>query len=118
MKRILFFSLFLLLLAGTASAWTDADGNSFSYYKVVEIDGITWSNSYYQVKVVLDSTQTDFWSHVCSDGGDIRFTTDPPQDEVEYPYWIEEFDYSNQNAVIWVKVTDIYDGKKNQNVLW
>jgi len=57
----------------------------------------------YQVKIVLDNTW-DGWGHVSSDGSDIYFL-----DSSNNPlyYWIEEFDYSNQEATIWVKVPSI-----------
>ncbi|RLE50064.1 MAG: hypothetical protein DRJ31_02725 [Candidatus Methanomethylicota archaeon] len=60
------------------------------------------SLSNYQVSVELTSGTFDF-SHVKSDGGDIRVFD---EDFQELPYWIEIWDYPNY-ALIWVKVPDI-----------
>ena len=57
----------------------------------------------YQVKIELNSSW-DGWSYVSSDGSDIYFL-----DSSNNPlyYWIESFDYTNQEATIWVKVPSI-----------
>jgi len=44
---------------------------------------------------------TDFWTNVKSDGSDIRVFN---QNKEQRYFWIEEFDYNNNKAIIWVKV--------------
>ncbi|RLI75975.1 hypothetical protein DRO97_01950 [Archaeoglobales archaeon] len=93
MKRILFFSLFLLLLAGTASA---------EYVRTITVQNnanVDLTN--YQVKVELDSLNFDFSK---TDGSDIRFKL---SDNTELSYWIEEWDSANEYAIVWVKIPSI-----------
>jgi len=56
----------------------------------------------YQILIELNSTNFDF-SHANEDGSDIRFYDGSNL----YPYWIEKWDSSNQEAKIWVKVPSI-----------
>ena len=55
----------------------------------------------YAVKIVLNSSNFDSWDKVNPDGSDIRFTDDQGN---PLSYWIEKFDYNNQEAIIWVKI--------------
>jgi len=81
-----------------------AIGNLFFNYKrqitVTEQSGNDLTD--YQVLIELNSTNFDF-SHVSSDGSDIRFGIG----DILYPYWIEKWDSANQEAKIWVKVPSI-----------
>ena len=54
----------------------------------------------YQVKIELDSNNFDF-DYVNYDGSDIRFVDE--NNNLLY-YWIESFDKTNSQAVIWVKI--------------
>jgi len=58
----------------------------------------------YQIKVELDSSNFDF-SKAKPDGSDIRFTDS--DGTTLLAYWIEEYNFSNQKATIWVKVPSI-----------
>jgi len=44
---------------------------------------------------------SDFWNNVKSDGSDIRVFN---QNKEQRYFWIEEFDYNNKKAIMWVKV--------------
>jgi len=57
----------------------------------------------YQVMIQLTSSW-DGWSYVKSDGSDIYFT-----DTSGNPlyFWFESWDYTNKNAIIWVKIPSI-----------
>jgi len=57
----------------------------------------------YQVMIQLTSSW-DGWSYVKSDGSDIYFT-----DSSGNPlyFWFESWDYTNKNAIIWVKIPSI-----------
>ena len=73
----------------------------YAQYKIV-INGTTWV--IYNVTGSLEEasgTNNNFWSLVNSSGADIRVFN---QNEEQRYFWIEEFDYSNQKAIMWVKV--------------
>jgi len=57
----------------------------------------------YQIMINLTSSW-DGWSYVKSDGSDIYFT-----DSSGNPlyFWIESWDYTNKNAIIWVKIPSL-----------
>jgi len=57
----------------------------------------------YQVMIQLTSSW-DGWSRVSSDGSDVYFT-----DSSGNPlyFWIESWDYTNKNAIIWVKIPSL-----------
>ncbi|ADB58525.1 DUF2341 domain-containing protein [Archaeoglobus profundus] len=87
--------------------------------KYINIPITTTPSEYAQYKVVIDSNNvtvysadgtqkaqgavaSDFWANVKSDGSDIRVFD---QAKEQLYFWIEEFDYSNKKAVIWVNLT-------------
>ena len=91
-----------------------------SWSKYINIPITTTPSEYAQYKVVIDSNNvtvysaegtqktqgnsgiaSDFWNNVKSDGSDIRVFN---QNKEQRYFWIEEFDYNNKKAVIWVKV--------------
>jgi len=96
----------------------NSGGGSWSKY--INIPITTTPSEYAQYKVVIDSNNvtvysaegtqktqgdsgitSDFWNNVKSDGSDIRVFN---QNKEQRYFWIEEFDYDNNRAVIWVKV--------------
>ena len=83
--------------------WYDS---GWSYRKEVTIDNTSNSNNLtdYQVKVTLNSTNFDF-SKAKSDGADIRFTDDDGTTLLNH--WIEKWDASGEEAILWVKVPSI-----------
>ena len=78
-------------------------GYLFSYRRPVTVTEQSGTSlEHYQVLLELNSSNFDF-SHVNSDGSDIRF-----YDGNDFlPYWIEKWDSSNQEAKIWIKVPSI-----------
>ena len=80
--------------------------NDWAYRREITIDNTSNSNDLtdYQVKITLDNTNFDF-SHANSDGSDIRFTDDDGSTLLYH--WIEKWDSTNQEAIIWVKVPSI-----------
>jgi len=80
--------------------------NDWAYRRGIVIDNTSNSNDLtdYQVKITLDNTNFDF-SHANSDGSDIRFTDDDGSTLLYH--WIEKWDSTNQEAIIWVKVPSI-----------
>jgi hypothetical protein len=79
--------------------------SGWPYYKLVTIDNSGNSNmlTNYQAKVTINNTDTSFWSHVKSDGSDIRVY----DGGTELSYWLESFDYTGKAAVLWVKVPSV-----------
>jgi len=90
-----------------------------AWEKYINIPITTTPSEYAQYQVVIDATNvtvhsadgtqkaqgavaSDFWANVKSDGLDVRVFD---QAKGQLYFWIEEFDYSNKKAVIWVNLT-------------
>ena len=89
------------VLSSTLNAeWYDDD---WQYRIPITIDNSTNSNalSEYQIKLEIDNTLTDFWANVDADGADVRVVE---ADGIVEDYFIESFDDSSQEAVIWVQI--------------
>ena len=79
--------------------------SGWSYRRAVTIteqSGSTLTD--YQVRIDLNSSNFDF-AKANADGSDIRFTAD--DGETLLPYWIEKWDSTSEEAVIWVKVPSL-----------
>ena len=72
--------------------------------KAITIDNSAFASNLtdYQVKIVLNQNSFNASSH--PDGVDLCFTDTSGN---SLPHWIESYDLSGQNAVIWVKVPSI-----------
>jgi len=82
--------------------------SGWAYRRAVTITNNTSTDlTDYQVRIELDSSNFDF-SKANADGSDIRFAAD--DGETLLAYWIEKWDSSNEQAVIWVKVPSIPAG--------
>ncbi len=65
----------------------------------------------YQVRININNLQTTFWNEIKSDANDLRFTD---SDDNEFlNFWIEGWDYSNNDANVWVKIKSIPTGTNN-----
>lgn len=99
------------------TGFDNSGGGAWTNY--VNIPITTIPSEYAQYKVVIDSSNVtvysadgtqktqgdvapDFWANVKSDGSDIRVFD---QAKSQLYFWIEEWDYSGQNATIWVNLT-------------
>ncbi len=79
----------------------------WKYYRPIYITERTGTTlTYYQVKIVLTPDNFDY-SHVNSDGSDIRFLDS--DNRTQLPYWIEKWDYGG-TSIIWVKIPIIPGG--------
>ena len=79
--------------------------SGWSYRRAITIaeqSGSTLTD--YQVRIELNSSNFDF-SKANADGSDIRFTAD--DGETLLSYYIEKWDSTNEEAIIWVKVPSI-----------
>ena len=62
----------------------------------------------FPMPVVFDGGESDFWNSVSSDGSDIRFVDS--DDSTELYFELEQWDYSGNNMVAWVKVPQVNGG--------
>ena len=86
----------VLKAGGTLTGW--------SYRRQITItENSGFDLSSFQVKIVLTPTNFDY-SHVNTDGSDIRFTLSDGVTTI--PYWIEDWNYGG-TSIIWVKVPSI-----------
>ncbi len=70
-------------------------------FTITERSGVTLAN--FQVKISLNASFN--WSAVNPDASDIRFTTSDGFTQLNY--WIEDWDYINKEATIWVKIPQL-----------
>jgi len=91
-----------------ANDWYDTN---WSYRIPVTINSSTALTDY-QIKVVIDSSHSDFWNHVQSDAKDVRFTDS--DGSTPFSYWIEKWDTTSgsESTTIWIKVPSIPNGTK------
>jgi len=90
------------VMGGVAQTISNFEGFGWNYRKALTIDNPNSQLDEYQIEVKLDSSHSNFWAHVASDGSDIRFTD---SDGVTFiDFYIYHFDYAQQEAGIWVKV--------------
>jgi len=75
--------------------------SEYCQYKII-IDGSTWKIYNTEGELKVSGTNNNFWSLVQSDGDDIRVFN---QSVDQLYFWIGEWDYTNQKAVIWVNLT-------------
>ncbi|WP_342304864.1 DUF2341 domain-containing protein [Methanolobus sp. ZRKC5] len=106
LKRIIYATLLLLIcivLVQTCAALTYSGGGVWNFSEEITIKENSGNNLInYQIPIVLDSSNFDF-SIARSEGEDIRFSSGDKQ----LQHWIEEWDVSMEEAVVWVKVPSI-----------
>ncbi len=89
--------------------------SEYAQYKVT-INGTSWYMYNASGALKGSGTVNDFWNSTQSDGDDIRVFN---QNRDQLYFWLENFDYTNQTATIWVKLTasstelDIAYGNQN-----
>lgn len=88
-------------------AWWNS---SWTYRKQVDVAADSYISSNvtndHVLPLVLTASNADFWSHVKSDGSDVRIVAS--DDATELPFHFEKFDYGAQSAIIWFKFTDTF----------
>lgn len=74
----------------------------YLHFKKISIQNIATKPLYdYQIRIVIGSGETDFWSFVDSEGNDIRFLDGDGKTLLSY--WVESWS-DGSSAIIWVKV--------------
>ncbi len=82
---------------------TDFFNTNWNYRVAIDINNPNSSTlNEYQVEVIMDSSQSNFWSHVQSDGRDVRFLDS--DNLTQLSFYFDEFHYSSQFARFWVKL--------------
>ena len=66
------------------------------------------------ILVVQDSGDSAFWSHVKTNGEDVRFTSADETTELKYHF--ENFNHTTDDMVAWVKVVDTFDAGTNTEI--
>ena len=128
-KGLLFAVLLLLIVAmvpATAQVFDNSGGGTwkeymsfpintavaeYSQYKI-EINGAIWKIYNAEGNLKVSGTNNNFWNLVNPNGSDIRVFNDSG---AQIYFWIEEWNYTNQKAVIWVNLTT---GSKELNIAY
>ena len=95
------------------SSWWDA---TWSYKQKLTIKPSKMSlvgniTNDHVILVDINSTNTNFWNNVKSDGGDIRFINGDENTQLKWHY--EDFNYSTQRLRAWVQFTDTIRSNKD-----
>jgi len=113
---ILAISAILIVVPTTAQTFDNSGGGSwkeyisfpitatpteYAQYKIV-INGTTWKLYNMAGSLEVSGTNDNFWSFVNSTGADIRVFD---QNYNQLYFWVENLDYANQTAIIWVNLT-------------
>jgi len=111
------------LILPTAGVTFDNDGGGI-WTQAIKIPLTTTPSEHAQYRIVIQSSTmqiyaadgtlkaeygaqtgiaSDFWNNVKSDGSDIRVAD---QNYEQLYFWVEEFDYANSYAIIWVRIPE------------
>lgn len=76
---------------------------SWNYRAPVDIDNeeVNVSDSFV-IPIELSGLPKAFWSHIKSDGSDVRFVDGGAT--MELPYWLASFDHEKEEGLAWVRV--------------
>ncbi len=96
---------------GSASLVSDFFDTGWSYRVPLTVDNTSNPSALdqYQVKVLLDSANMDFWSGIESDGRSIRLTDGDGSTLLDH--FVDVFDYGGQNAELYAEVPSIPAGE-------
>jgi hypothetical protein len=92
---------------GLAVLLSDFFDNSWLYRLPAVIDntGNPLSLTQYEVRIVLNSSQTDFWGGVEGDGRSLRFTDDDKNSLLDH--FTDSFDFGGESAELYVNVPSV-----------
>jgi hypothetical protein len=90
----------ILRVAGGDGDWWNTD---FAYRLKIIFNNSQISENLvnFPVPIVINSSNTDFWSHAQTNGNDTRFVFSDNQTELYYE--LEQFNSTSKNMVAWVK---------------
>jgi len=108
MKKVLFFclGLIIILLNPVYAYWWDS---SWAFRQPINISNIAGDLTNYPIRIDLNSSNVGSNFDWSNNGDDIRFTNSTDD---ELNFWIENWDSTEQEAIIWVNVTYLAN---NQN---
>ncbi len=101
----------MVMMAGGAGGLTNDGGGTWQYSKNLTILNPGTALTDYQVLVNL--TGAAFPTGANASGADVRFTD---ASGAESSYWIEEWDYANRSALVWVNVTSVPAGASSMRM--
>jgi len=114
MRKAPFILFFLILLAVGVNAWWDSD---YSYKQKLTLDTSVLAGNVTDdlpVAVIIASDNTAFWSHVKTNGEDVRFVA--ADDTTALKYHFEKFNHTTDDMIAWVKVTDTFDSSSDIDI--
>jgi hypothetical protein len=99
--------------APAAQGWL----SNFPYRKKITFDNSAISENLvnFTVPIVFNSSNTDFWGHVQTNGNDTRFID--ADNTTELYYELEKFNHTSDDMVAWVKVLQL-DASSKTDYIW
>lgn len=97
----------MVLITTPVFAWYDAD---YSYRQKLTLDTSVLTGSVTEdlpILIDVNSENSDFWSHVKTDGEDVRFVA--ADDTTALDYYFETFNHTTDSMLAWVEVTDTFN---------
>jgi len=95
------------IAGGTASLYSDFFDTGWTYRIPLLVDNVTNPSalSGYQVRLVLDGAEVDFWNGVESDGRSVRIADEDGVTLIDH--FVDSFDYGGMSAVLYAEVPAI-----------
>ncbi len=92
---------------GTAKLESSFFDPNWDFRHEITIDNSSSTDSLtdFNCKIIIDNSETDFWAGIENDGESIRFTDSDGLTPIDF--WIEKFDYTGDDAIIWIEVPGI-----------
>lgn len=91
--------------------------SNFQYRKKITFNNSAISENLinFSVPIIFNSSNTDFWGHVQTNGNDTRFIDADNTTELYYEF--EKFNHTSDDMVAWVKVPQI-DASSTTDYIW
>lgn len=91
--------------------------SNFQYRKKITFNNSAISENLvnFTVPIIFNSSNTDFWGHVQTNGNDTRFIDADNTTELYYEF--EKFNHTSDDMVAWVKVPQI-DASSTTDYIW
>ncbi|WP_128700698.1 DUF2341 domain-containing protein [Candidatus Velamenicoccus archaeovorus] len=101
-----------MLAEETAATSGNPQLSAWQYKETLNIDNTANDAALadFQVSVDIDKSHKDFWSHVKSDGSDVRFVDS--DDTTLLPYYLDTFSTTEQKARFWIKLPTLSNTAK------
>lgn len=99
--------------APTSQGWLP----NFQYRKKIALNNTAISENLlnFAVPIIFNSSNSDFWNHVQTNGNDTRFMDADNTTELYYEF--DKFNHTSDDMIAWVKVPQI-DGSSTTDYIW